>query len=101
MIFLIDRCKEWSLDIRDFQAKITEYIELLRKGLDDGECFPNAQTETLDIIAFYQSQLQYLTEMQKVPFDVVLIIEKEATSEITEIIDDFSDDLSAWAPTQE
>ena len=77
MIFLIDKIRGWSLDIRDFQADITEFIELLRKDIDDEKCLPEMQMEKFNAIAFYQSQLRDLTEMQKLPFDVVLIIEKE------------------------
>jgi len=77
LIFLIDKIRGWSLDIRDFQADITEFIELLRKDIDDEKCLPEMRMENFNAIAFYQSQLRDLTEMQKVPFDVVLIIEKE------------------------
>ena len=100
MIFIIDKIEGWSLGIGEFQAKIIEFIEKCQKCLDDEMYPPEKQAKLHDAIMWYQSQLRYLTEMQKVPFDVMLIIEKEALSE-TWIIDDFSDDLSTWAPTQE
>ena len=77
MILIVDEINERSIDVRRHLIQITEFIEILRKEIDDEECLPQMRAEDFDAIAFYQSQIQELTEIQKVPFDVLVIIEKE------------------------
>ena len=77
MILINDEDKGCLTDLKTSQIEITEFIEILRKEIGEGECSPLGLTETLGAIEFYQSELQYITEMLKVPFDVLVVIEKE------------------------
>lgn len=79
MIFIRDEINEHFTDLKIVQRQITNYIKRYRKDIDD-EKDPSRMLnldETLDLIAAYQSTLQNILEMQKVPFDILIVIEKE------------------------
>jgi len=76
MILVKEERTERLINIGTLQRQIRGIIKNYRKKLDDEGCFPDTQTEILDFIAICQSDLQYLTEMQKIPFDVLVVIEK-------------------------
>jgi len=80
MIIINDKSRGDATNIKILQKQITGYIKNYRKNLDSEKCFPDIRTETLDLIAYWESQLRYLTEMQKIPFDVLIVIEKEEVS---------------------
>ena len=72
-------------DIRILHKQTIGCIKKLRKDLDAAECLPMMQTETLNCIAFHRDELQDLTEMQKVPFDVLIVIQQESHMDCSDI----------------
>ena len=77
MILIVDEIHERSIDVRRHLMKILEFIEVLQNQIADEKCSPRIRAEASDAIAFYQSQIQELNEMQEVPFDVLVVVEKE------------------------
>ena len=84
MILINDENSGHCTDIKILQRQITECINELREEIDerqkdfvDAEYPPLTLTEIFNSIAFFQSQLYDLGEIEKVPFDVLVVIEKE------------------------
>ena len=79
MILIYEERTKRFIDVKILQRQITGYIKGYRKEIDN-EMNPYARMinldETLDMIAVHESELQYIKEMQKVPFDVLVIIQE-------------------------
>lgn len=80
MILIYEERAKRFIDFKIRQRQIIDNIKDYRKEIDD-EKDPYARRinldETLDLIAVCESELQYIKEMQKVPFDVLVVIQQD------------------------
>ena len=84
MILINDEKRGRFIDVKIIQRQLIEYIKDCREDIDacqkdfvDGKYPPLMLTEFFTAIAEARSQLQAVSEMQKIPFDVLIVIEKE------------------------
>ena len=77
MILINDERIGWLTDIGIAQRQIRDTVKKYRKTLDTEVCPSHTQAELLDAIVEGESELQYITEMQKIPFNLLIVIEKE------------------------
>ena len=80
MILIYEERAKRFIDFKILQRQITGYIKDYRKEIDD-EKDPYKQSinldETLDLIAVCETELEDVKEMQKVPFDVLIVVQEE------------------------
>ena len=79
MIFIRDEINEHFTDLEILQKQIINSIKQCRKDIDSEKC-PSQMInlmETFDLIAELRSRVQDTTKMLKMPFDVLVVIEKE------------------------
>lgn len=79
MILIYEERRKRFIDLNIVQRQISDTIKEHRKEIDD-EKDPYAQSinldESLDIISIYESELQDIKAMQKVPFDILVVVQK-------------------------
>ena len=67
-------------NIEILQKQIIDSVKRCRKDIDSEKC-PSQMInlmETFDLIAELHSQVQDITEMLKIPFDVLVVVERES-----------------------
>lgn len=75
MILINDEKRGRFIDVKILQRQLTEHINDCREDIDS--CQKDNAAELLDDIAAARNTLRALSEMQKVPFDALIVIEKE------------------------
>lgn len=83
MILIYEERRKRFIDLNIVQRQISDAIKEYRKDIDDekdpSDLMINLD-ESLDLISIYESELQDIKAMQKVPFDVLIVIQKEDES---------------------
>ena len=79
MIFMRDENNGHFINLKVLQGQFTSAIKKYQKDIDDGKCPSQLLNldETLNLIEENQNELRNIIEMQKVPFDVLIVIQKE------------------------
>ena len=79
MIIIHDEINGGSIDLKTLQKYIVKCIKKYQKDINDEKDSSRMLNldETLDVIAAHQSALRYITEMEKIPFDVLVVVERE------------------------
>lgn len=78
MIFMRDEISGHFFNLKVLQEQYTTAIKKYQKNIDNPECPSQLLNldETLNLIEEYQNELRNIIEMQKVPFDVLIVIQK-------------------------
>ena len=77
MMLINDENRNKFIDIEVMRIRIANHIKMLMKDVDDMKCPPQKHVETIDAILAYQCELDDLNEMVKMPFDVLVVVEKK------------------------
>ena len=77
MMLINDEKRRCFVDLELLRIRISDSIKTFQENIDDERTSPENRAFAYNALVEYQHQLDDILETEKIPFDVLVVVEKE------------------------